>query len=267
MKLEYLREFVVLARSGNFREAAKGLYLARSTLGNHMRALEQEVGFELLDRSDSNKLTQAGSVFFDGVEQVIKVVDAGLGKCYEAVELRSEEDAAVRIALRTSVFDLGTMLEKCCPVKYTYVDYDNKRPILYSFMQGLADVMVVHSLDALPSLRAQALSMGLCYEPYGYAPCAIAIKKTNPLARGSLTREHLRGAEVIQLDAIESECWKRIIVSLLGDDLNLKFRLIPMDNLFNIKIVDLNDAIFVSLKPMLVQYFAQREGYVIRDAV
>ncbi|MEG1831538.1 MAG: LysR family transcriptional regulator, partial [Raoultibacter sp.] len=242
MKLEYLREFVVLARRGNFREAAESLYLARPTLSNHVKTLEQEVGFELLDRSDNNKLTQAGSAFFEGMEQVVKVVDAGLEQCCEARELQSSEDVAVRISLRTSVFELRAMLEKCCPCKYSYVEYDNKRPILYSFMQGLADVMVMHSLDTLPSLSSQALSLGLLYEPYGYEPCAIAIKGTNPLAQGSLTRERLRNVEVVQLGVIEAESWKRIVTAMFGDNLGLRFRLIPMDNLLNMRIVDLEDA-------------------------
>ncbi|MEG2531966.1 MAG: LysR family transcriptional regulator [Gordonibacter sp.] len=267
MKLEYLKEFVVLARSGNFHEAADDLYLARPTLSNHMRALEREVGFKLFDRSAGNKLTKAGSTFFDGMEQVLEVVDSGLEKGRAIAESQASEDSAVRISLRTSVFELRAMLDKHCPCRYTYVDYDNKKPILHSFAQGLADVMVVYDLDAFPSLRAQASGLGLHYEPYGCEPCAIAMKESNPLARGPLTRERLRGAEVAQLDAIESECWKRIIVNMLGDDLDLRFRLFPMDNLLNIRIVDLEDTVFVSMEAMLIQYFAQREGYVIRDLV
>lgn len=40
-----------------------------------------------------------------------------------------------------------------------------------------------------------------------------------------------------------------------------------MDNLLNIRIVDLKDTIFVSMKSMLVQYFAPREGYIVRELV
>lgn len=267
MKLEYLREFVALAQAGNFYETAGELHIARPTLSNHMRALEHELGFKLFDRSDSNRLTEAGAVFFEGMERAIAIFDAGLESGHAIASVREDGSEVVNISLRSSIFELRALLEKHCPYRYAYVEYDNKKPVMYSFAQGLADIMVVYDLDTIPFLRAQALEMGLCYESFGYEPCGIAMKETHPLAQGLLTRERLRGVEVTQLDVIESECWKIIITSLLGEDLDLKFSLTPMDNLLNIRIVDLKDTVFISMKSMLVQYFAPREGYIVRSLV
>ena len=267
MKLEHIREFVASARCDSFQEAADGLYVARPTLSNHMRGLEQELGFALFDRSDSNELTETGMVFLDGMERALEVIDSGLERCHALADLREEQDPVVNISLRCSVFELRAMLEKSCPCRYAFASYDNKRPMLYPFTQEGADVMVMYDLDLLPSLRAEAAGMGLRYERYGHEPCAIAMWKDHPLAQGPLTRERLRGVEIAQLDVIESESWKRIIVHMLGDGMDLRFHLIPMDNLLSFWTVDLGDSIFISIKSMLSQYFARREGYVIRDLV
>lgn len=267
MKLEHVREFVALARCGSFQEAADRLYVARPTLSNHMRALEQELGFDLFDRGGGSELTDAGAVFLDGMERALEAVDRGLDQCRELANLQEGRDCVVKISLRCSVFELRAALEKHCPCRYAFVSYDNKRPMLYPFTQDGADIMVVYDLDLLPPLRMEVLGMGLQYEPYGYEPCAIAMREDHPLAQGPLTRERLRGVEVVQLDVIESESWKRIIIAMLGDDMGLRFRLIPMDNLLNFWTVDLGDAIFISMKSMLSQYFARRDGYVIRDLI
>lgn len=267
VKLEHVREFVALARCGSFQEAADRLYVARPTLSNHMRALEQELGFDLFDRCGSSELTDAGVAFLDGMERALEAVDRGLDQCRELASLQERRDCVVNISLRCSVFELRAALEKYCPCRYAFVSYDNKRPMLYPFTQDGADVMVMYDLDLLPPLRMEVLGMGLQYEPYGHEPCAIAMRENHPLVQGPLTRERLRGAEIAQLDVIESESWKRIIIAMLGDDMGLRFRLIPMDNLLNFWIVDLGDAVFISMKSMLSQYFARREGYVIRDLV
>ena len=267
MKLEHIREFVTLARCGSFQEAADELYVARPTLSNHMRGLEQELGFALFDRSESNELTDAGAAFLDGMARALDTIDSGLERCRALADLREEQDQVVNISLRCSVFELRAMLEKHCPCRYAFASYDNKRPMLYPFAQEAADVMVMYDLDLLPALRMEVESMGLLYERYGHEPCAVAMREDHPLAIGPLTRDRLRGVEIAQLDVIESESWKRIIVHMLGDDMDLRFRLIPMGNLLNFWTVDLEDSIFISMKSMLAQYFARREGYVIRDLV
>ena len=51
MEIHYLEEFIVLAESLNFGEAALRLNMAQSTLSKHIKALETELGGELFHRS------------------------------------------------------------------------------------------------------------------------------------------------------------------------------------------------------------------------
>lgn len=51
MKLSYFKEFIVLAETANFWEAAERLYLNQSTLSKHIRAMEEQLGVPLFNRT------------------------------------------------------------------------------------------------------------------------------------------------------------------------------------------------------------------------
>ena len=72
-----------------------------------MRGLEQELGFALFDRSDSNELTETGMVFLDGMERALEVIDSALERCHALADLREEQDPVVEhiaalLGLRTA---------------------------------------------------------------------------------------------------------------------------------------------------------------------
>ena len=64
MKMEYLNEFVLVVRHGGFNRAARNLFVSQSTLSDHMRAMELELGFDLFKRErKAMELTPAGVRF------------------------------------------------------------------------------------------------------------------------------------------------------------------------------------------------------------
>lgn len=61
MKLDYLKEFVVLSKELNFSSAAARLFISQSALSRHISILEAELGGQLLIRTTHNvELTQLG---------------------------------------------------------------------------------------------------------------------------------------------------------------------------------------------------------------
>ncbi|MCM1176973.1 MAG: LysR substrate-binding domain-containing protein [Bacteroides sp.] len=61
MELRQLRYFVTAARTLNFSEAAKSVYVTQSTLSQQIRQLETELGVQLFDRNSHEVvLTEAG---------------------------------------------------------------------------------------------------------------------------------------------------------------------------------------------------------------
>ena len=56
MELSYIREFVVLAETGNYLEAADVLFIAQSSLSRHIKSIEADLGAPLFDRTTRNSL-------------------------------------------------------------------------------------------------------------------------------------------------------------------------------------------------------------------
>lgn len=71
MEIEHLREFAILARHLNFREAAADLHISQSALSRHIAALEQFYGTALFKRDrHAVYLTDAGAFLLDYAEQL-----------------------------------------------------------------------------------------------------------------------------------------------------------------------------------------------------
>ncbi|NLO85083.1 MAG: LysR family transcriptional regulator [Clostridiales bacterium] len=71
MKLEYIKEFVMLAQLGGFQETADALFISQSTLSKHVKAIEGELGVQLLDRSSRKaSLNQHGQTFLLYAQQI-----------------------------------------------------------------------------------------------------------------------------------------------------------------------------------------------------
>lgn len=76
MKIDYFREFVVLADYLNFSAAAEHLFITQPVLSRHMAALEEDLGVRLLDRNTQEvRLTAAGRLFYERILKVLTDYD------------------------------------------------------------------------------------------------------------------------------------------------------------------------------------------------
>ena len=79
MQIEHIREFLLLARTLNFSDAASKLYITRTALSRHITAMEDELGVRLLDRdSHPLALTEEGCAFLVDSEATVAAYDASL---------------------------------------------------------------------------------------------------------------------------------------------------------------------------------------------
>ena len=60
MDLNYIREFVVLANTCNYMEAAEQLFISQSALSRHIKNLEEELGTEI--EMGENKVNTVGDL-------------------------------------------------------------------------------------------------------------------------------------------------------------------------------------------------------------
>lgn len=86
MELRHLRYFAVVAAEENVSRAATKLHVSQPAVSRQIRDLEEELGFDLFERSaKSLRLTEAGRVFWDEAEAVLKRVDEAVATTRAAV--------------------------------------------------------------------------------------------------------------------------------------------------------------------------------------
>lgn len=81
MKVEFLKEFIVLAQYMNYRVAAEKLFISQPRLSEHIQSLEKEVGFKLLDREGALSLTYEGRRFLEAASEAVEALDACVAQC------------------------------------------------------------------------------------------------------------------------------------------------------------------------------------------
>ena len=107
MTTEYLREFILLAETGNYTAAAEPLFTSEATLSRHIMALEKELGTELFKRMPrSIRLTEAGTVFMPYARQIVAEEDL----CRISVEQRAGRGkAALSIGFDEALASFGVI--------------------------------------------------------------------------------------------------------------------------------------------------------------
>lgn len=100
MNLLYLQEFLVLAETCSFNEAAQRLYMNQSTLSKHIKTLEAQLGVTLFDRSTRQvKINSYGEHLVPYAKQI------------EALSFQYESELAQRVGKLLTVGTIPTMAE------------------------------------------------------------------------------------------------------------------------------------------------------------
>lgn len=74
MEIGYIKEFVVLAETGSFLEAADRLFISQSSLSKHIKNIERELGAPLFNRTTRKvELSEFGQMFLPYANQIVRV--------------------------------------------------------------------------------------------------------------------------------------------------------------------------------------------------
>lgn len=261
VKLEILREYVVFARHLNFSSTAKELYVSQSGLSTHIKNMEKELGFDLVDRSEPVALTPAGREFLQCAQDTLAAYDAGYRRSLKALAsppariLAYETSERVRDALRR-VEDVPFELR----TDFKGID------IFSALTAGDVDIILCFDIGIVDELASKAAATGLASFPFDSGRLGMAVGSNHPLAKaGGLSKRDLRNVPIALTDAAYYDYWCPVVRALLGDAQGLSFRLSPRASLASLSFEDLGDMLYVCSIDAIEQSMRMRDDVVVFD--
>jgi LysR family transcriptional regulator, transcription activator of glutamate synthase operon len=178
MEINYLREFVILAQTGNFMEAADILYSSQSTLSKHIKNIETELGVPLFDRTTRKVgISKYGLLLLPYAKQITELQDK-----YTAI-LKSSRETDQDVLALGSIYGLAQY-----KITDVLVSFKKNRP------QSTINVMQANSKDLTEMLRQRKFEMAFIRDivdvndefvriPYVTDTIVAVLPITHPLAK------------------------------------------------------------------------------------
>lgn len=202
MELRHLNYFAAVAQALSFRKAAEALHITRPALSMQIRALEQELGVQLLERTTARvRLTDAGSIYLREVKRILAHVE-------QAGEMARQ--AAKQQVRRISIGGIGPLTPTVLPAVLRI--FTKKHPHVEV---SISDLMHDEDLNAVKngtvqvgftvSDEADFKPDGLHWESLRQMKLMISLSRYHPLARRrSVSLKDLANETFITLDKRKS---------------------------------------------------------------
>ena len=179
MELRHLRYFVAVAEEENVSRAALKLHVSQPGLSRQVHDLEDEIGFQLFERSPKSvKLTEAGKVFLTEARAVLQHADDAVKKARATAGGTSGEinvGYAPSLTIQILPQALRTFQEKFPNVRVALHDLSTEE-----MLSQIGENKLQVALTVRPSAK---LLRGLKFEELArYAMC-VAVAPKHPLAK------------------------------------------------------------------------------------
>lgn len=192
MELRHLKYFVMIAKTLNFSEASKRLYITQGTLSQQIQQLEGEIGAKLFDRTKhSVVLTEAGEEL---LPLAMKTIEDSEICSHRMRDLKNNLTGTLRIGTTQSFSALLTETVK----KFIKEHPDVKLKIQSETASDLIEMLLNKELDL-----ALAFKPAMAYEELESVPLfknslSVVVRKFHPLAsHKSLTLENLENHRIV----------------------------------------------------------------------
>lgn len=122
MQFEQLEYFIEVVKAGSINAASKNVYISQQNLNKSLHSLENELGFEILNRTHRGvSLTEEGEVFFNAAQSIV----ARFEQMREQVRrMKTAKDEALRGRMNIHISPMLSI--SLLPM--VYVDYMNAFP-------------------------------------------------------------------------------------------------------------------------------------------
>lgn len=143
MEINRLRSFAAVVKYGSFTKAAEQLYLSQPTVSTHIRALEEQLGCQLIVRTTkSTEITQKGRELYGYATGILELWDRALRVC------RSGERGIIHLGASTipSAYILPDVLPEYGrrnPDTYFVIHQSDSQGIINGLEEGLFDLGLI----------------------------------------------------------------------------------------------------------------------------
>src|SRR5581483_7535059 len=138
-----LEAFVAVARERSFTRAALGLHLSQSAVSQQIRALERELGTQLLERTRRRvDLTPAGAALYERAERILRDLEtARRAVAAAAGEVAGALDVAASLTIAAYLLPrpLARLVAEHPDVRVS-VRVENSEQVARALLSGEADV-------------------------------------------------------------------------------------------------------------------------------
>ena len=192
MELRQLRYFVTVAKTLNFSEAAKSLFITQGTLSQQIKQLEDELGCDLFVRSShSVSLTEAGAEMLPLAQSTLE----DSAECFQRIsDLKKGVAGTLNIGLTTSFRGILNNALKIYLKEYPNVKLD----IDYNNIGELVSMLEAHEIDFFIAFKSAVQYDEIETFPILDSELCAVMSKDHPLAdRESLTLQDLERQRII----------------------------------------------------------------------
>lgn len=192
MELRQLRYFVTVAKTLNFSEAAKSLFITQGTLSQQIKQLEDELGSDLFVRSSHKvSLTEAGMEMLPLAQNTLE----DSSKCFQRIsDLKKGVSGTLNIGLTTSFRGILNNALKIYLKEYPNV----KLQIVYNSIGELISMLDKHEIDFFIAFKSAVLYDEIDTYPIVDSELCAVMSKDHPIAdRKILTLQELERHRII----------------------------------------------------------------------
>lgn len=216
MELRQLRYFVAVAEDGNISRAAQKIFLTQPALSRQIKALEEELGQCLLERSaHSIRLTHAGENLLREARDLLAHADQMLERVRN-----TGSSSKLRVGYAPS-FAAGIL--SAAVSQFTQVHPGTQVELFDQSSKEMLAALEADKIDLALTLRREGEKRGLQWEPLAKRPWGLAVSKADVLAKNkSVKAEALKGRRLCIFERSNyPEYWESLRPWLRKEGLNL----------------------------------------------
>ncbi|MCD7812731.1 MAG: LysR family transcriptional regulator [Lachnospiraceae bacterium] len=191
MQTTYVREFLVVADTLNYAEAAKRLYTSHSSLFKHIKTLEDDIGGSLFEREGhSISLSEFGQEFLPHARRLIEDEDWCLG---DLAKWKADSNESITFTADYRIVDLVTQFHRKYPHYIIHnLEKENRNQSIQMLSKGEIDAALLCDEGLDPELFDRI--------PFAVDTMAIVLPVRHSLAGETAIRlEQLKNENFIML--------------------------------------------------------------------